>query len=307
MDEFAAARLAIGSAFLLVAAVSDIRTRKVRDPLWIALGSIGLVILGWQLVVRQTDLAGWALLGSAAILFYAIFLGAPLFDEDGFHVRPVRIGLFLLAAVLFLYPAGVVYGTGASWPSGVLELYSMPVMVVVYQVFYRFHVLHGGADTKALIALTLLVPVYPDAKPFPLFAVDPTFEAVLRTVFPFSLVVWVDAALLSLAVPVGLLIVNAVRGDLAFPQALLGYRARVDPFPAHAWLMEKIQRDGEHVLVLYPKRGPPPTEDLARLRAAGVDRVWVTPQTPFMVPLLGGFVLAFVVGNLLIGILGLGR
>jgi preflagellin peptidase FlaK len=43
------------------------------------------------------------------------------------------------------------------------------------------------------------------------------------------------------------------------------------------------------------------------LRAAGVDRVWVTPQTPFMVPLFGGFILAFVVGNLLIGILGLGR
>jgi preflagellin peptidase FlaK len=71
--------------------------------------------------------------------------------------------------------------------------------------------------------------------------------------------------------------------------------------------MEKIREDGEHVLVLYPKRGPPLTEDLARLRAAGVDRVWVTPQTPFMVPLFGGFILAFVVGNLLIGILGLGR
>jgi len=307
VDEFATARLAIGSGFLLVAAIADLRTRKVRDTVWIALGSIGIVVLAVQLVLQPTDLAAWSLLGSAAILFYAIFFGAPLFGEDGFRLRPARLLLFLLALSLFVYPAAAVYSTGSKWPPGVLELYSMPAMVVVYQAFYRFRVLHGGADTKALIALGLLVPTYPDAAPFPLFAVDPTFGAVLRAVFPFSLVVWVNAALLSLAVPAGLLIANALRRDLAFPQALLGYRARIDPFPAHTWLMEKVRDDGEHVLVLYPKRGPPPTEDLARLRAAGVDRAWVTPQTPFMVPLLVGFVLAFFVGNLLIAILGLGR
>ena len=59
--------------------------------------------------------------------------------------------------------------------------------------------------------------------------------------------------------------------------------------------------------MLFPKRGGDRSEDLARLRAAGIDKVWVTPQIPFMVPLLGGFWLAFFVGNVLLGTFGLGR
>src|SRR6266480_4520897 len=134
---------------------------------------------------------------------------------------------------------------------------------------------------------------------------DPRVETFWRVTFPFSLVVWVDAAILFLAVPLGLLLLNAARGDRAFPQALLGYRARLDPFPPHAWLMEKISASGDHVLVLFPKRGGNPAQDLERLRAAGIDRAWVTPQIPFMVPLCGGFLLAFFVGNVLLGFLRL--
>ena len=298
-------RLAIGAGFLLVAAASDARTRKVRDPLWIALGSIGLVLLTAELLLASSvDGSAWSLVGSGAILFYAIFFGAPLFDEDGFHPRPSRLILWFVAAALFLYPASVlVSGTGLS--STTLELYSMPTMVVVYQGFYRVRLLHGGADAKGLIALSLLIPLYPSASPFPLLAPDPILERALRLVFPFSLVIWVDAAILALGVPLFLLLVNAVRGDLAFPQAFLGYRARTDAFPRHAWLMEKFDARGEHVLVLFPKRGGDPAADLARLRAAGIDRVWVTPQIPFMVPLLGGFLLAYLVGNVLIAVLGL--
>src|SRR5213079_3749363 len=43
MDGFAVTRLVIGAGFLLVAAAADVRTRRVPDPLWIGLGSIGLV------------------------------------------------------------------------------------------------------------------------------------------------------------------------------------------------------------------------------------------------------------------------
>jgi len=306
VDAFAATRLAIGTAFLLVAALSDVRTRKVRDPLWISLGSIGLLLLAVQLSLEPSDFATPALLGSSAILFYAIFLGAPLFDEDGFHPRPLRLALFALAAVLLLTPAAIHAARGESLSQRTLELYSMPVMVIIYQLFYRARLLHGGADAKALIALSLLVPTYPDMAPFPLFGTNPRVEGMLRAALPFSLVIWVDAAVLFLAVPVVLLVVNGIRGDLAFPQAFLGYRVRTDSIPRHAWLMEKIDRRGDHVLVLFPKRGGDPAADLARLREAGVDRVWVTPQVPFMVPLLGGFLLAFLVGNVLLAILRLG-
>lgn len=306
MDAFAAARLAIGTGFLVVAAISDVRTRKVRDPLWIALGSIGLILAAVELSVSPFDLGALALLGSSAILFYAIFFGAPLFEEDGFHARPLRLAIFGLAVLLFFAPVVIHSGSASGLPTTTLEWYAMPVMAVLYQGFYRARLLHGGADAKALIALSLLVPRYPEVSPFPLVPLDPRMESVLHLVFPFSLVVWVDAAVLFLAVPIVLLIANAIRGDLAFPQALLGYRVPARSLPRHVWLMEKIDRRGDHLLVLFPKRGGDPAEDLARLRDAGVDRVWVTPQMPFMVPLLGGFLLAFLLGNVLLAILRFG-
>jgi len=303
VDAFAATRFAVGAGCLVVAATSDLRTRRVRDPLWIGLGTFGLIVLGAQLVGAGSPWTVWSLVGSAAILFYAVFLGKPLFDEAGFHARPVRILLFLAAAVLFF--ASLSAGSSPSAGPPVAELASMPVMLVVYQLFYRVRLLHGGADTKGLLALTLLIPSYPEATPFPLLTADPRVESVVRVAFPFSLVVWVDAAIVSLAVPIALLVYNAVRRDLAFPQAFLGYRAPLDPPPRHAWLMERITDGGEHVLVLFPKRRADPAGQVARLRARGIKRVWVTPQIPFMVPLLVGFGLAFVMGNLLVGLLGL--
>lgn len=305
MDALAAIRFVTGAAFLLFAASSDLRTRSVRDYTWIALGSIGLVLLVVEWAIDPTDLDSLALLGSAAILFSAVFFGRPLLGEEGFRLRASRLGLLLLAAVLFLAPAVSRLGGGQDLPRRTLELYPMPAMVIVYQAMYQARLLHGGADAKALIALTLLLPTYPDASPFPLLSAGPSVEGIFRIVFPFSLIIWINAAVLSLAVPVVLLARNAVRRDLAFPQAFLGYRAPVDPPPRHAWLMEKINDRGEHILVLFPKRGGDLTHDLDRLRERGIERVWVTPKLPFVLPLLGGFVLAFFLGNVLLAALPL--
>src|SRR5205823_14763466 len=102
MDGFAVTRLMIGAGFLLVAAVADVRTRRVPDPLWIGLGSIGLVVLAVELFQDQIEVDAWALLGSAGLLFFAIFYGDPLSDEAGFHARPFRLLRFLAAAAVFV-------------------------------------------------------------------------------------------------------------------------------------------------------------------------------------------------------------
>ncbi len=316
VDAFAATRLAAGTACLLFAAASDLRTRRVTDRLWIVIGSFGLLLLCVQLSI--VSVSGTlsanvpppevlALVGCSAILFYAIFFGTPLFGEEGFHLGPVRVLAFLAAAALFVFPAASYLGSGRPIPGAVVELYPAPAMILVYQGFYLARILHGGADAKGLIALTLLVPTYPDASPYPILVPNPIVQDLLRVAFPFSLVIYVDAAILFLAVPVVLFLRNAIRGDFGLPQAFLGYRVPIDRIPSKAWLMERINNRGEHILVLFPKRGGDRSEDLARLRAAGVDKVWVTPQIPFMIPLLGGFWLAFFVGNVLLGVLGLGR
>ena len=304
MDAFAATRLAAGTAFLVVAAASDLRTRRVRNPLWIGLGTAGLVILIVELSIESAPWPAWSLAGSGALLFYAVFFGRPLFDDDGFHARPGRIALFVAAAAMWITPLQFAGSVVSSVP--IIQLASMPVMMVLFQLMLRARLLTGGADAKCLIALTLLVPTYPESSPFPLFTADPRVQPAFQAIFPFSFVVLVDAAVLQLVVPLGLFIYNLTRGDIGI-QSFLGYRAPLDPFPKHVRLMERITDRGEHVLVLRPKRESDPTTEILKLRSAGIQRAWVTPWVPFMVPLLGGFLLTFFAGNLLVAVLGLAR
>ncbi|MGQ0797212.1 MAG: A24 family peptidase C-terminal domain-containing protein [Methanobacteriota archaeon] len=300
MDPLAAARLLIGVAGLLVAATSDVRTRRVADPLWIVLGTAGLLLASYEVLASGTGIERLGVLAATAILLYAVFFGEPLFDERGLRLRPFRLLAFAFAAVLVVVSAGATFARGGADATSFAELLTMPVMVLVYQGFYQVGLLHGGADAKAMIALTVLVPTYPDAAPFPLVPGDPRIQGAVHLLFPFSLVVFVDAAVLYLVLPLALLVYNASRGDLRLPHALVGYRADLEPLPRNAWLMERIDKRGDHVLVLFPRRGRNLAEDARRLREAGVSRAWVQPKVPFMVPLVAGYVAAFLVGNFLV-------
>lgn len=309
MDAFAVARLVLGTGFLAVAAASDLRTRRVRDPLWVILGTVGFGILAVELVAASAPLNDWLFAGSGILLFLAVFYGKPLLEEDGVHLRPARILLLAAAALgwvggLFL-PVPVFLGWRPPGTPNVSfeQLATVPVLIVVYQGFYQFGLLRGGADAKAMMALALLVPTYPDAAPFPLVSLPTSVSTAMSNLFPFSLAVLVNAAILFLAVPLAYLAVNAARGDLELPQALFGTKAALDRLPPHVWLMERVDGRGERVAVLFPSRTKDDSAEIAKLKAAGADRVWVQPKVPFLVPLLAGFLLAFFVGNLMLGFL----
>lgn len=309
MDAFAVARLVLGAGFLAVAAFLDVRTRRVRDLLWIAFGTVGLLVLALDIATSFYAANHWLLLGSAAILFYAVFYGKPILDEDGVHLKPARLLVLVAAAaawfggVLLPNPVDTMMLPAFARVVPIPELASVSVLILIYQLFYQTGLLRGGADAKAMLALTILVPLYPDASPFPLLTVPASVRSTMQLLFPFSLTVLVNAAILFLVVPVAYLIVNAVRGDLELPQAFFGTKASLDHLPPHVWLMERVDRRGERVAVLFPSHRADESEEITKLRAAGADRVWVQPKVPFMVPLLVGFLLAFFVGNLMLGFL----
>lgn len=309
MDVFAAIRLVVGAAFLTSAAFLDVRDRRVPDPLWIALGSVAFLVLAADIATTYYGWNQWLLVGSAAILFYAVFYGKPILDEDGAHVRPIRLLVLAAAAVawfagvLLPNPVDQMYLPAQTKLIPVVGLATVPVLLLVYQLFYQLGLLRGGADAKAMLALTILVPLYPEASPFPLIVLPGSLQSAMQTLFPFSLTVLVDAAILFLAVPLAYLLVNASRREVELPQAFFGTKADVDHLPEHVWLMERVNRHGERIAVLFPSRLMDQDEEVAKLKQAGADRVWVQPKLPFMVPLLIGFLMAFLVGNLMLGFL----
>ena len=167
----------------------------------------------------------------------------------------------------------------------------IPIMIALMYMFFQLGLLFGGADTKALMALAILVPIQPLIGMFPLW---PSF-------LPGSWSIFANAIVLFLFIPISLLIFNIAKRNLRFPHCLLGYVISVEKAKqTFVWPMEKI-KNGKRKLVYMPKNFDV-DEELAEFEKLGITEIWVTPKIPFMIPLLAGFLAAFVLGDILLQI-----
>lgn len=197
------------------------------------------------------------------------------------------IGLAILLVELAL-DAPRVFGL---WP----YLVGAPVFAAVIYGLWWVGLLAGGADAKALMAIAILLP-------FPL-TLTPTLPP-WQTVMPGSFAVLGNSLLAFLLVPLGFLLWNLAHGDLRFPHVALGMKRRArDVQRGHQWPMEVVDEAGARRTKLFASRMS--DEEIAqtfeRVQALGDERVWVSPKIPFMLPLLAGYLLAFLVGDLLLG------
>jgi preflagellin peptidase FlaK len=107
-------------------------------------------------------------------------------------------------------------------------------------------------------------------------------------------------------IPVGIGIRNALRGEFEFPRGFSGYTISVRELPDRfVWLKDPMSAEARET-------EPVETSDDDRreriraareLEATGVERVWVTPQIPFLVLMAAGAVAALLAGNLILDIL----
>jgi archaeal preflagellin peptidase FlaK len=227
-------RLVIGTGFLAYASILDLRTRRVPNNVWLALGSLAvlLFVYDWFADGRFTWFtAGVALLGIA----------------------------------------------------------------LMYGLWY-VHILAGGADAKALMAISILMPHRTEwdllGATFPLWP----------SPMPGVIVVLANSVLAFAIAPLLLFVFNLARGDVRLPTMLLGYRMQLararDSF---VWIVDHVDAEGKRKQLLFPSAMSDEEYEanLQRLEGIGEKRVWVTPKIPFMVPLLFGFVGTFFVGDIL--------
>jgi hypothetical protein len=280
------------------AAVADWRFREVSDRLWLGMSAVGAVA-GALLLGPWTPLGlGLWILASAFVLEHLVPWDVGL--EKSHPSVPVLLEVTAYVAVAaVLVASGWRYGVG---PNGVPG----PVLALVLSVYlarglFEFGVLYGGADAKALMASAILVPLLAH----PVLA-QPGNAGALLGVTPFAVVVLIDAALFSLAVPLALAVRNLRDGNFRFPSGFTGFVIPVDELPRRfVWLRDPF---------LHGEAEPVDTteEDIAlrrrqaeELRAKGATEVWVTPQIPYLLLLFAGSAAAIVAGNLLFDLLGL--
>lgn len=171
----------------------------------------------------------------------------------------------------------------------VWHLLFIPVMIGLYFVFFKLRLLYGGADFKALAALTILAPFFPAILHYPLFG--PSY-------MPFPWVILVNSLIFFLLIPVGLFFYNIMHHNVKFPHAFLGYFSSIENARKRfVWPLE-ITVDGRKKFSWRPK-GIDPENQYMALEKEGITNIWVTPKVPFMIPLLFGFISSFVLGDIL--------
>jgi preflagellin peptidase FlaK len=206
----------------------------------------------------------------------------------------------LLASVtgpLTLFRTLLYFDTG--YP--LLVLISIAFSSSVAYLLYRFE-LYGGADAKAIVALSLAYPVH-------------LHDRAVHPIAPIG--VLLNALTLSLTIPVALFMFNAYRvlvrredilSDLAGAPlrvrlAALFLGTRVS-FPKRFWApMVRVEEDGLVRISLSPSFTSYFAEEK---RNNGRRELWATPGIPLVVFITMGLVLYIAIGDFLYLILTLG-
>jgi preflagellin peptidase FlaK len=282
----AIARLIPATVVLGYASFLDLRTRRIPNPYWIALSAIGCALIPIQLILDEQPVE------YSFILVPILLILADVYWDSGENSRYTR------AATTLKYSLSVVSIAALAYLWGDAEYFQhmlgIPLMMLLFVMLYMLDVIKGGADAKALLALSILFPFYPKLSSIPILSAS---TATSEIWFPFSFVILVLAAILVALLPLGFLLINLSRGEFAFPAGLLGYRMDArEASKKHIWLMERII-DGKHQRYLNPKKDEDMHKEIGLLLQAGYTRVWVTPKIPFIVPMLASLLISAIIGN----------
>jgi archaeal preflagellin peptidase FlaK len=287
-------RLIVAIAVLVVASYSDWKTRMASDIFWLFMGCAGLVFIVIQIVTTGADPIYLLFLVPLGVVFFDIFWDRKGILEDG--INPIPLLLYLVAVACLVYLALTFWEDMLFW-----QLLDILIMFGLLILLYQIDVIKGGADAKALIALSLIFPLYPMVGVFPLIPIPNELSMLL---FPFSLLVLFNAAILSLIIPLGLLLYNLIRRDIKFPAMLLGYRTDIDQAKKKfVWPMQRVVNNGLK-FVYFPKEDEENEKILQNLAAFGARRIWVTPKIPFLLFITAGLVMSAIVGNPIMAFLG---
>jgi hypothetical protein len=295
--------LGVGAALLVgglaFGAITDVRTREVPEGLWILLTLAGAVLGGIAVAPGgAVPLVFWIV----AALFVFEHL-VPWDDALPERVPAEWLELGIYVGVLGVFALGLVlHGLG---PDGVPAPAAAVVVTVLFaRGLFEAGVLFGGADAKAVMVAGILVPFFPN----PWWYVPPGILPI-TAVLPFAIDLLMDAALLSVAVPIALAAMNLRRGEFTGTDGFTTYTIPVADLPRRfVWVRDPrypVDREAEGEIATS-EGDRKWREGIAKeLEHRGIARVRVGPQLPFIVLLLAGAIAALAFGNLVFDLLSL--
>ena len=279
-------RLVASIGILAYASLLDFRTRRVGNAFWIVLSVIGMILVPVQVSLDEQSMM------YVLVLVPILAILSDVYWDAGEGSRLSKAAPFLKYAIAILS----IVILGYLWIDEDYFLYflAVPILMLFIVLLYMLDLIRGGADAKALLALSIVFPLYPAIENLPLITPE---ASSAELVFPFTFAVLVTAALMVALLPIGFTIKNIASREFKFPYGALGYRVDVDNLVGrHVWLMENVV-DGTPKLHTRPRRDEDLSKEIELLKSAAITRVWVTPKVPFIIPLTAGVVIVATVGN----------
>lgn len=153
---------------------------------------------------------------------------------------------------------------------------SISISFVIAYLLYFFGM--GGADVKAMWAISILSPLPPKTSPFPIF---------LSFNFIFPLTILVNSLLLFIPLPILFFFYNLYKKDIEFPYCFFGYKIEAkEAKNKFVWSMEKNGKKS-----IFPQKDV----DFTKLNG----KIWVTPKMPFLLFIFIGFLISYIIGDML--------
>lgn len=189
MDLISVLRFLLGFAFLSAASYQDLKEREVNALIFLLMGLAAFPILLYEFSV---DIG--------VLIIVSIFIIS--FFELG-KSEHILNAIFLIMLILYITFNGnrIIFADG--------------ILLIFYRYLFIAGIMKGGADMRAIMAITLLVPHYPET--FTGFDVN----SAISYIFPYSLEVLFYAAVLNVLIYVPyLLFRNIKEGNISFPNML---------------------------------------------------------------------------------------
>ncbi|MDP8011500.1 MAG: hypothetical protein ACP5R3_04940 [Thermoplasmata archaeon] len=182
----------IGIAFLAIASYQDIREREITAMIWIFMGITSAILL---FIAYSQD------------IFYVITILAIFFlwflDIEKYEKYLDILSLIILISILFFTKENLVFFVDG-------------ILIIFYKYLYNYGILGGKADARAIMAITLLNPFYPE-----LFLNFYANRSIVSIIFPYSLEVLFYAVIINAIVfIIYLFFINIKNGAKFLPKKI---------------------------------------------------------------------------------------
>ena len=298
------------------AAWFDHKERRVSNEHWIVWTKPIVFIWSLDLLIQGPHWSVW--LTASALLAFAsgAVLGRPTLRDarQGNRVDQLVLLWYLISVVGLVVgamrfmqssPLDVLVGDASSeatlWWSYIGALFTL----FVVDLAWRFRFIHGGADAKALMWVTLLfpswaaVPVHYDS------AMD---ELILHLPPSLSLLIW--GGFLFVLIPFILFVRNLMTGSVrSISDLVMSWMALSIPLASvrnrHVWILtDTMEMPSGETVLHHRKRAPRKTptdteldEHIERLEAFGANRIWVSLKLPLLLFLFPAIVPFWLIGD----------